>query len=93
MSDNKYQEAGSKPILSHIFTCVRIKPLGAGAGDIEHPNDKFANKRLDGFDAQKHEITIGDTKTKRAKVYTFPKFVAPPEYTQAKTFSAKNTLK
>ena len=43
-------DSDNKAIPHKADVCVRIKPLGAGAGDIEHVNDKMSNKRLDGFD-------------------------------------------
>ena len=69
----------NEPIKATISTCIRVKPLGAGAGDVEEPNDKFANKVFSSFDRDNHTITISDKKGK-GKVFKFPELVAPPEY-------------
>jgi len=56
MESTKSNEA----IYAKIEVAVRIKPLGAGAGEIVHPCEKFASKMLGEIDADKANITIVD---------------------------------
>jgi len=60
-------------IMSKIEVAVRVKPLGAGAGEIEWPSEKFGNKILGEIDAVKNTIMIKDkVNAKQNKLFKFP---------------------
>ena len=45
--------------------CVRVKPLGAGAGDIVHEDEKYGSWRFHGCDREKNMIHFGDEDPKK----------------------------
>jgi hypothetical protein len=80
-------DAPNTPIPTKINTCVRLKPLGVGAGDFDDPDEKFSAKYLAGYDCDKHSITIGDKKKKDTTVKTFPTMIIPPEFSNVDVFN------
>jgi hypothetical protein len=66
---------------------VRIKPLGAGSGDITIEGENYNGWRYKGCNVEKNEISFGDIDPKKKQVtYNFPKFIADGEYSQQMVF-------
>lgn len=71
------------PKKSHTEISVRIKPIGAGAGDKIHNKiePKWTRKKIQHVDTEKMEIMMGEDgeDRKRFREYKFPHFVAEGE--------------
>jgi hypothetical protein len=77
------ESSNNNPVHHKCDVCIRIKPLGAGAGDIVHEDEKYGNWRFHGYDRDKNQIHFGDADPKKKQsTYNFPKFVADDSYNQ-----------
>ena len=53
------------PVPATCDVAVRIKPLGAGAGDLVAFEEKYSNWRYHGCDLEKKSIRFGDADPKK----------------------------
>lgn len=74
--------SSNEPILAKCDVAVRIKPLGAGAGDVTvECEEKYSGWRYKGCNVAKNEITFGDIDPKKKQItYNFPKFIADGDF-------------
>ena len=82
-SATKIDYSDNTPIKARCECAVRVKPLGAGASDFVHQDEKYANWRYHGCDVEKNEIVFGDVDPKKKLFkYTYPKFIADGTFSQ-----------
>ena len=85
----KNSNSKDNAVIKHkIEMAVRFKPLGAGAGEIEWPSDKYANKKLGGYDAEKNTVLIEDKKNAKCnEKFAFDKVISD-KMNQEDTYNA-----